>query len=138
MLKPKKKKITAGALADAIGEIYAHGKHLEAEADRIKTEAKEKTSSLIASEKLDTLPVSHVDGRKWSVGFFTRAPSAQFDETLLRDLYPKDYAKCLVTKTVFDVEMMQRLVKKGSIKKEHVIASTTQAAPSKVLSIKLR
>jgi len=130
LTKPAKK--TPPQIADEIGLKYEKGQELGAKADILCTEAKNETYALCPKDQ----DRAAVRGSKFEVGYYTKNASPRFDEDLFRDLYPKEHAKCMVTKPVFDEERLRQLIKEKKISAEHFQAAVVRGSSTKVISIK--
>jgi transcription antitermination factor NusA-like protein len=112
--------------------MYERGKEIIAEGAKLCDQAKADTIDLVGDDKKE----ASVRGRHFEVGYYTRAGTPQFDEELFKDLYPKLYAKCLVTKTVFDEEQLKKLVKAKKIPEMAFNAAVVRPRGSRVTDIK--
>lgn len=134
-IKAPLKKLTKEDRADLLGAMYEGGKAIVEEGQLQCDEAKNLTLALAGAADPDKAE-GYVKGKKFTVGFFTRTGSPSFDAELFKDLYPKLFAKCLVTKTVFDEERLQMLVKKKIVKQSEFNAAVVRPRGSRVIDIK--
>lgn len=134
-MRPKLK-ISKANKADEIGLKFEKGKKLCEEGGLLCSEAKEEAIILAGGDKDKAIQKGSVHGMLFDVGFYTRGGTPAFDEELFKDLYPKLYAKCLVTTTRFDPEMLKTLVKKKVVSEIQFNAAVVRPAGSRVVDIK--